>query len=129
MSDAKNKLGSEVGESVALATLILVDGGVECSSENISKLLTAANVNVGPSYPKLFSEVIGKGLDVKEMVNGFGKGGFGGGAPAAAAPAAQGGKPAEAAKEEKEKEKEESEGMSSIVVLKLFFHANSVTKI
>jgi len=85
-AETKNKLGSEPGESVALASLILLEGGVECNEANISKLLEAANVKLNPIYAKVFDRAVHKGVDVMDLVNGFGKGGFSG-AAAGGAPA------------------------------------------
>ncbi|KAK9822133.1 hypothetical protein WJX74_009845 [Apatococcus lobatus] len=92
------------------ASLILHDDDIEISEDNISKLLSAANVKVEPYWPSLFAKLFAKN-GIGNLIANVGAGG-GGGAAAAAAPAAAaggGGAAPAAAEKEKEEEKAESE--------------------
>ncbi|KAJ8084599.1 hypothetical protein AAF712_004269 [Marasmius tenuissimus] len=88
------------------AALILADDGVEITSDKITALTNAANVEIEPIWANLLAKAL-EGKDVKELLSNVGSGG---GAPAAAggAPAAAGGA-AEAPKEEEKKEEEKEE--------------------
>ncbi|KAK9863671.1 hypothetical protein WJX84_007306 [Apatococcus fuscideae] len=93
------------------ASLILHDDDIEISEDNISKLLSAANVKVEPYWPSLFAKLFAKN-GIGSLIANVGAGGGGGGAAAAAAPAAggaAGGAAPAAAAAEKEEEKAESE--------------------
>ncbi|XP_031624554.1 60S acidic ribosomal protein P1 [Contarinia nasturtii] len=87
------------------SALVLVDDDVAITSEKISTILKAANVDVEPYWPSLFAKAL-EGVNVKDLITNIGSGV--GSAPAgAAAPAA--GAAAPAAAEKKEEKKEESE--------------------
>ncbi|KAF8624650.1 hypothetical protein AX17_006981 [Amanita inopinata Kibby_2008] len=85
------------------AALILADDGIEITSDKITTLTNAANVELEPIWATLLAKAL-EGKNVKELLSNVG----GGGAPAPAA----GGAPAaaaatEAPKEEEEEKKEE----------------------
>src|SRR5262245_4802481 len=87
------------------AALILQDDDVAVTAEKLQTILKAANVEVEPYWPSLFSKALEK-VDLKALITNVGSGvgaaGPAAAAPAAAAPAADaGGK-----KEDKKKEKE-----------------------
>jgi len=88
------------------AALILADDDVAITSEKITTILKAANVEVESYWPGLFAKAL-ESVDVKTLITNVGSGvggaaaSGGGGAPAAAA--------AEATEEKKEEKKEESE--------------------
>lgn len=87
------------------AALILADDDVAITSEKITTILKAANVEVESYWPGLFAKAL-ESVDVKTLITNVGSGAgaaapAGGAAPAAAA--------AEAAVEKKEEKKEESE--------------------
>jgi len=109
--------------AVVYASLILHDDKVPITSENIQKLLTAANVTVEPYWPKLFASLL-EGRDVGSLLlasGGGGGGGGGGGAAPAAGGAAAGGDAKDAKKvEEKKKEKEKSEESGGDMGFSLF---------
>jgi len=92
------------------AALILQDDDVAVTAEKLQTILKAANVDVEPYWPGLFSKAL-EGLDLKQLISNVGSGvgsagpAVGGGAPAAAA----GAPVAEAKKEEKKKEEEKEE--------------------
>lgn len=92
--------------ALSYAALILADSEIEISSDNLSKLVAKANIEVEGIWPDLFAKAL-EGRDLKELFFNFSA------APAAAAPAAGAGAAAgsdEAAAEEKEEEaKEESD--------------------
>eukprot|EP01084_Bolivina_argentea_P073957 134179_1 len=92
-------------QAVAYATLILIAAEKSITEENIQKLLSAAKCEVDSRLPQTFQRAVDKGMDLKDLIDNFGKG-----APAAAAPtAATGGAGAtEAKKEEPEEESEKS---------------------
>ena len=87
----------------SLAILLLHDGGVDVSADNINAVVAAANVTVAPYWGTLYAKnLAGFKIDDMLMKPGSGGGGGGGAAPAAAAGGAAGGK-----KEEKKEEKKE----------------------
>ena len=87
------------------ASLILQDDEVAVTAEKIQTILKAANVEVEPYWPSLFSKAL-ENVDLKALITNVGSGV--GAAPAAGAgPAAAAAAPAaEAKKEDKKKEKE-----------------------
>jgi len=100
---------------VTYAALILNDDKVAITSENLTKLIQAANADVEPYLTKLYASLL-EGKDVNQLLlnaaGSPGAGGGGGGGGGAAAPAAGGAAPAAGGKKEeapKEKEKEEEE--------------------
>lgn len=86
------------------ASLILQDDDVAVTAEKIQTILKAANVEVEPYWPSLFSKAL-ENVDLKGLISNVGSG-VGAAPAAAAAPAAGGAAPAAEAKEEKKKEKE-----------------------
>ena len=93
------------------AALLLQDDDVAVTAEKIQTVLKAANVDVEPYWPGLFTRAL-EGVDVKSLITNVGSGV--GSGPAAAAPAAgpaAGAKAdaAPAAKKEEKKEEEEEE--------------------
>ena len=98
-------MGSESELACTYAALILADDEIAITGEKIATILKAANFDIEPFWPNLFSRAL-TGVDVKELISNIGSGA--GAAPAAggAAPAAGG---AAAAEEKKEEKKEESE--------------------
>ena len=108
---------------VTYAALILNDEKIAVTAENIQKLITAANGEVEPYWPKLFASLL-EGRDISALLlssGGGGGGGGGGAAPAggAAAGGAAGGA-AKAAEKEPEKEKEKSEESEADMGFSLF---------
>ncbi|KAG9045692.1 hypothetical protein FS837_005848 [Tulasnella sp. UAMH 9824] len=96
----------------AYAALILADDGQEITSDKITKILDAADVEIEPIWASLLAKAL-EGKNVKELLSNVGSGG---GAPAvggavAAGGATGGGAPApeEKKEEEKKEEKEESD--------------------
>ncbi|KAI1454510.1 ribosomal protein 60S [Annulohypoxylon moriforme] len=91
------------------AALILADDGVEITADKLQTILKAAKiVDVEPIWTQLIAKAL-EGKDVKELLSNVGSGG---GAAAAGPGAAAGGAGAaaeEAKEEEKEEEKEESD--------------------
>jgi len=85
------------------ASLILQDDDVAVTAEKIQTILKAANVEVEPYWPSLFSKAL-ENVDLKALITNVGSG-VGAAAPAAA-PGAAAAAPAEAKKEDKKKEKE-----------------------
>ncbi|KAK1229772.1 hypothetical protein PQX77_007149 [Marasmius sp. AFHP31] len=102
-----NPLQANTELATTYAALILADDGVEITSDKITTLTNAANVEVEPIWATLLAKAL-EGKDVKELLSNVGSGG---GAPAAAggAPAAAAGGAAEAPKEEEKKEEEKEE--------------------
>lgn len=94
-------------KAVAFATLILIAGEVEVNEENLGKLLAAAKCEVDAKIPKTYERAVKKGMDLKDLIDNYGKGG----PPAAAAGAVAATGGAAAAKEEEPEE--ESEKSSS----------------
>jgi large subunit ribosomal protein LP1 len=89
------------------AALILADDDVAITSEKISTILKAANVEVEPYWPGLFAKAL-ESCNVKELITNIGSGV--GAAPAAtAAPAAAAAAPAAAKKVEEEKEESDDD--------------------
>merc|ERR1712096_523374 len=80
------------------ASIILADDQIEITADEISALLSAANVDVESYWPGLFAKAV-NGIDVKAIVGNVGVG-------SGSAPAAGG---AAAAEEKEEEKKEESE--------------------
>jgi len=106
--------------AVVYASLILHDDKVPITSENIQKLISAANVTVEPYWPKLFASLL-EGRDVGSLLLSSGGGGGGGGAaPAAAASAGGDAKDGGKKEEEKKKEKEKSEESGGDMGFSLF---------
>ncbi|KAG9003877.1 hypothetical protein FRB90_011095 [Tulasnella sp. 427] len=95
----------------AYAALILADDGQEITSDKITKILNAADVEVEPIWASLLAKAL-EGKNVKELLSNVGAGGGApavGGAPAATTGATGGGAAPEPEKEEKKEEKEESD--------------------
>ena len=95
------------------AALILQDDDVAITSEKISTILKAANVDVEPYWPGLFAKAL-ESVDVKSLVTNVGSGvgaapAAGAGAAAGGAPAAAGGAPAEGGKKKEKEPEPESE--------------------
>jgi large subunit ribosomal protein LP1 len=88
------------------AALILQDDEVAITAEKLQTILKAANVEVEPYWPGLFSKAL-ENLDIKALITNVGSG-VGAAAPAAPALSAQqgGGAPQTEAKEDKKKAKE-----------------------
>ena len=104
MSDAER-----IDLALSFAALLLHDGGVEISGENISTVLAAANITVERYWPGLFARCLRK-CDVDVLLAKPGSGGNVGGSGGDGAAAATGaGGAAAAKKEEKKKEEEEEE--------------------
>ena len=105
--------GSNNELACVYAALILNDEGLEISSDNISKILKASNIETEAYWPTLFAKLC-KGKDITAMISSVGSGGGGGGGgggAAAAAPAAGGGGgDAPAAKAPEPEEEEEDMG-------------------
>jgi len=87
--------------AASYAALILHDGQIPVTAENIVALAKAAGINIQPIWPRLFQEVFSTRSVGDFLTTGVGAGAPSGGAAPAAAPAAS------AAAPEKEKEKEE----------------------
>mmetsp|Transcript_36278 Transcript_36278/g.59620 ORF Transcript_36278/g.59620 Transcript_36278/m.59620 type:complete len:140 (-) Transcript_36278:229-648(-) len=98
-TEAKNDW-KDPAQAVAFATLILLDGGIDITEENIGKVLSAAKCEVDARIPQTFQRAVQKKMDLKDLIDNFGKGGgpVGGGGAAPAAGGATGGA-APAAKE------------------------------
>lgn len=93
------------------AALILQDDDVAITSEKISTILKAANVDVEPYWPGLFAKAL-ESVDVKSLISNVGSGVGGGPAAASAAPAAAaatGGAPAGGDKKKEKEPEPESE--------------------
>ncbi|XP_055712500.1 60S acidic ribosomal protein P1 [Phlebotomus papatasi] len=91
------------------SALILVDDDVAVTAEKINTILKAANVEVEPYWPGLFSKAL-EGVNVKDLITSIGSGVGAVGPAAGAAPAAAAAADAPAAaKEEKKKEEEPEE--------------------
>nr|ABV44747.1 60S acidic ribosomal protein P1-like protein [Phlebotomus papatasi] len=91
------------------SALILVDDDVAVTAEKINTILKAANVEVEPYWPGLFSKAL-EGVNVKDLITSIGSGVGAAGPAAGAAPAAAAAADAPAAaKEEKKKEEEPEE--------------------
>ncbi|KAI0885629.1 ribosomal protein 60S [Annulohypoxylon maeteangense] len=91
------------------AALILADDGVEITADKLQTLLKAAKVvDVEPIWTQLIAKAL-EGKDVKDLLSNVGSGG--GAAAAGPGAAAAGGAAAaeETKEEEKEEEKEESD--------------------
>jgi large subunit ribosomal protein LP1 len=85
------------------AALILQDDGLDVTSDNITKLITASGNEVESYWPGLFAKAV-SALNLKDLLSNVGTGG------GAAAPAAGGAAAAEAvAEEEKAPEEEEAD--------------------
>lgn len=101
-----------VGEvACTYACLILHDEEIPITAEKISAIVKAANVNVEPYWPLLFTKLAEK-RNISDLVMNVGAGGGGGAAVAApVGGAAAGGAAAAApaAEEKKEEPKEESD--------------------
>lgn len=93
------------------AALILQDDDVAITSEKISTILKAANVDVEPYWPGLFAKAL-ESVDVKALISNVGSGVGGAPAAASAAPAAAaaaGGAPAGGDKKKEKEPEPESE--------------------
>merc|ERR1712077_2289 len=93
------------------AALILADDDVAVTAEKIQTILKAANVDVEPFWPGLFSKCL-ESVDVKSLITSVGSGV--GAAPAAgggAAPAAEAAAAPAAEKKKEESEEEEDDDM------------------
>merc|ERR1712026_137164 len=86
------------------SALILHDDDVAVTAEKISKLISAANVNVEPFWPGLFAKAL-EGKNIGDLICNVGSAPAAGAGPAAGG----GGDAAPAAEEKKEEKKEESE--------------------
>eukprot|EP00486_Rosalina_sp_Unknown_P003381 CAMPEP_0201566380 /NCGR_PEP_ID=MMETSP0190_2-20130828/6126_1 /ASSEMBLY_ACC=CAM_ASM_000263 /TAXON_ID=37353 /ORGANISM="Rosalina sp." /LENGTH=140 /DNA_ID=CAMNT_0047985013 /DNA_START=82 /DNA_END=504 /DNA_ORIENTATION=- len=99
-------------QAVAFATLILISGEKEINEENLGKLLTAAKCEVDAKIPKTYERAVKKGMDLKDLIDNFGKGGppaaGGGGGGGGAGGGATGGGDAPKEEEESESTKESS---------------------
>jgi large subunit ribosomal protein LP1 len=103
--------------SCVYASLILQDDDVAVTAEKIQTLLKAANVEVEPYWPSLFSKAL-ESVDLKALITNVGSG-VGAAAPAAGAPAggaapaadAGAGKKDDKKKKEPESEEEEDDDM------------------
>mmetsp|Transcript_14923 Transcript_14923/g.13398 ORF Transcript_14923/g.13398 Transcript_14923/m.13398 type:complete len:140 (-) Transcript_14923:184-603(-) len=98
-------------QAVAFATLILISGEKEINEENLGKLLTAAKCEVDAKIPKTYERAVKKGMDLKDLIDNFGKGGppaAGGGGGGGGAGGATGGADAPKEEEESESTKESS---------------------
>ncbi|KAJ8442900.1 hypothetical protein Cgig2_022266 [Carnegiea gigantea] len=92
-----------IGElACTYAALVLHDDGIAVTSEKISTLVKAANVDVESYWPSLFAKLVEK-RNVEDLIMNVGSGG--GAAPVAVA--ASGGAAASVAEEKKEEKKEE----------------------
>jgi large subunit ribosomal protein LP1 len=93
---------------VTYAALVLHDGKVELTEDNLEKVVSAANGTVQPFWFKLFSQLL-HGKDLGELL--LSSGSAGGAAPPAggAAPAAAAGAAAAAKEEEEEPEEEDAD--------------------
>lgn len=113
MSQAFDQLPEKTRDQMAcvFATLLLHDGEVEISEENVKKVLAAAGVKVQPYWPTLFVKAIG-GRDIGSLLS------CGGGAPAPAqaqaAPAQAGGAKAPEPKKEEPKEEPQEESIGGL---------------
>lgn len=87
------------------SALILQDGDAPVTADKLQALLKAANVEVEPFWPGLFSKAV-ESLNLKDLVSNVGAGA---GAPAPAAAEAAAAAPAAEAKKEEKKEEEEEE--------------------
>lgn len=92
--------------AVPYAILALHDDKVEITAENITKILTAAGVQVEPIWVQVFATAFA-GKDIGELLNSFSAGAAA--APAAAGGAAAAAAPAEGKAAKKEEKKEESD--------------------
>ncbi|XP_066256977.1 large ribosomal subunit protein P1 [Euwallacea similis] len=95
------------------SALILADDDIAVTGEKIQTILKAANVDVEPYWPGLFSKAL-EGVNIKELITNIGSGA--GAVPAAGAPAVGGAAPAAAAaapekKKDSEPEEESDEDM------------------
>ena len=82
--------------------MILQDDGLDVTSDNISKLITASGNEVESYWPGLFAKAV-SALDLKDLLSNVGTGG-GAAAPAAGAAAAE-----EAPAEEEAPQEEEAD--------------------
>ncbi|CAG2101305.1 unnamed protein product [Medioppia subpectinata] len=94
--------------SCVYASLILQDDDVAVTAEKIQTILKAANVEVEPYWPSLFSKAL-ESVDLKALITNVGSGVGAAPAAGAAAPAAGGAAPAADKKEDKKKEPESEE--------------------
>mmetsp|Transcript_49313 Transcript_49313/g.60576 ORF Transcript_49313/g.60576 Transcript_49313/m.60576 type:complete len:155 (+) Transcript_49313:52-516(+) len=99
---------ADPAEAVGLASLILIDAGLAITEDNIVKILTASKVEMNAKYAKNFDEATKRKIELKPLIDDFGKGGFGGGGagPTDGGPAT--GAPADAAPEPEEEEEKSS---------------------
>ncbi|KAI3631072.1 hypothetical protein MIR68_001489 [Amoeboaphelidium protococcarum] len=99
-------MSTEINEKACVyAALILADEGQEVSADKLSKLISAAGLDVESIWPTIFAKAL-KGKDINDLIGNIGS------ASAVAAPAAAGGASGDsgaAAEEKKEEKKEEEE--------------------
>jgi large subunit ribosomal protein LP1 len=88
------------------SALILADDDVPITSEKITTILKAANVQFEPIWPTLFARAL-TGVNVKDLLTKVGTAAAAAPAPAAAAAADKKVEKKEEKKEEKKKEEEE----------------------
>lgn len=87
------------------SALILQDGDSPVTAEKLQTVLKAANLEVEPFWPGLFSKAV-ESLNLKDLVSNVGAGA---GAPAPVAAEAAAAPAAEEKKEEKKEEEEEED--------------------
>merc|ERR1712026_86604 len=90
------------------SALILHDDDVDITAEKISKLISAANVQVEPFWPGLFAKAL-QGRNIGDLICNVGSAPAAGAAPAAGGAADAGAGAVEEKKEEKKEESEESD--------------------
>ncbi|CUV06225.1 unnamed protein product [Cryptosporidium hominis] len=105
---------SQVQELIcSYAALVLSDGGVPVTSENIKKIISAAGGSVEPYFPGLFAQALST-TNVSDIVAGCGAASVAvpvaGGAGAGAGAAQDSGASAAADDKKKKEEEEEEEG-------------------
>merc|ERR1712168_1524162 len=93
------------------SALILYDDDVDITGEKISKIISAAKVNVEAFWPGLFAKAL-QGRNIGDLICNVGSAPAAGGA-AAAAPAADAGAAAAPAEEKKEEKKDDSDESGS----------------
>ncbi|KAH8741561.1 acidic ribosomal protein P1 [Cryptosporidium ryanae] len=102
---------SQVQELIcSYAALLLSDGGIQITSENIKKVIDAAGGSVEAYFPGLFAQAL-SGTSVSDIVSKCGSAAVA--APAAGAVTAAGGAPQDSsapANDKKKEEEEEEEG-------------------
>ncbi|GMM33379.1 ribosomal protein P1A [Saccharomycopsis crataegensis] len=97
---------SQVESALSYAALILADGEVEITPENLYTLVSKANISVDKIWADIYSKAL-QGQNIKELLTQMSVGAAPAGAAGAGAAAA--GAAEEAAAEESEEEAEESD--------------------